>query len=464
MNNHSSLLRSVLCITTAVLFFAGSLDAAQRCSSLDAREGANDNLQPVEYSTTSSVNIVHCLTVPLLSMALPASRLRTLLTTLVSTRVTYNATDFNFGLELEFTDTPREALIKLCRLFPVCPIPVVDPCGPQVVQRADYGVIRGTLSAYVRAAGGGFSGGASFTRIAEGTWCLTDRFEVDSPIAQTLEMPISIGGSVLAAESFGDPNGTFGIAELSVEGSVFGQPVSRRIRVVSVTTIPEQDSIQRVDIVTLQVPAGRSVHPFTLTGRARVETRAQSAGLFGTIVGAATAAVDAPNSIRIGRLRGVGGTQLHPGTVVTGLDTGTIYEIAAGVPAPFLLVPGCSQNGGVLYPTAAGTQLGGTISLGLASSTIATGVTALFLGASALPPSGCGIDLPGLGELLLSPGPAPVLLASSNVANGRAGIAIPVPNDSRLSGVEVSFQGISVASGSGALTETSTGLRAQLGR
>ena len=114
MNNHSSLLRSVLCITTAVLFLAGSLDAAQRCSSLDAREGANDNLQPVEYSTTSSVNIVHCLTVPLLSMALPASRLRTLLTTLVSTRVTYNATDFNFGLELEFTDPPRQSLIKLC--------------------------------------------------------------------------------------------------------------------------------------------------------------------------------------------------------------------------------------------------------------------------------------------------------------------------------------------------------------
>lgn len=442
---------------------ATALLPAQRCSTFDAREGENGALQPVDFSTTSTVNIANCLTVPLLNMALPASRLRTLLTAFVSTTLTYSAADFDLRLRLEFTDTPAEALLALCGLFPVCPVPAVDPCGPQVVERVDYGVMRGSLDAGARAAGGGFSGGATYTRIAEGTWCVSDRLEIDSPVAQALEMPISISGSILAAESFGDPTGTYGRAELSVQGTMFGQSVSRRIAVESVTTIPEQALIQQVDMIRLSVPAGRSVHAFTLTARGKVEARAQSAGLFGTIVGAATAHVDAPNSVRIGRLRGAGGTPLHPGTVVTGLDTGTIYELAAAVPAPFLLLPGCARNGGILYPAAAGTPLGGNMSLALASSTIASGAIALFLGADALSPLGCGVNMPGLGEILLGGAPAPVLLTNAIVQSGRASMTVPIPNNPHRRGVGVSLQGLSLGSGANPVLEAATGLRAVLG-
>ncbi len=436
---------------------------AQRCSFVDARQGADDLLQPVDFAATSSIKISYCMTVPILGMALPDDLLRKAITALVATNVLYDAPDFRAQLQLDFTDAPDKALRAVCGLFRICPVPVVDFCGPQVVQRVDYGVMRGQLSANVRAAGGGFSGGASFTRIAEGTWCLSDRLQIDSPVAQTLELPVSIAGSILAAESFGDPNGTYGRAELSVQGTVFGRAIARRIAVESVTTIPEQASIQQVDTVTVTVPAGRSVHAFSLTARGKVEARAQSAGLFGTIVGAATVAVDAPNSVHIGRLRGAGNTALHPGTVVTGLDTGAIYEIVVPVPAPFVLLPGCALNGGILYPAAPGTPLGGSMSLALASSTIASGVTAVFLGAEALGSLGCGVVVTGFGELLLATAPPPVLLGNATVQQGRASMLVPIPNNPRLMGLGISLQGVSLGSGANPMLEVATGLRATLG-
>ena len=361
---------------------------------IDVREGVNGNIQPVNVVPAVTTSVQHCMTGPL---PLPV------LSSFVSVEVNYSVPDFGIQLDIKVPESPTDVLLTLCGLFPVCPVPVIDLCGPSVVQQYDYGSLRANLSAYCVAAGGGFSGGANYTRIAVGSWTMNDTVEITSPFAQVIELPIHIHGDVLAAESFGDPNQTWGKAELEIIGTALGQPIDRGVCVESTTVIPTTAQIQVTDYVPIAVPAGVSTHTISLTSRSRVETRAQSAGLFGTITGAATAAVDAPNSIRVGRFRAAGGGALPAGTRVRGLLSGVAYEGFVPVPAPFRLVPGCGANQAVLYPTNPGAPVPGVIAAAERATQITSGTSILYAGLEGTTPFGCGLRPGSAGPSRLQP-------------------------------------------------------------
>jgi hypothetical protein len=127
---------------------------------------------------------------------------------------------------------------------------------------------------------------------------------------------------------------------LTITGTVLGSPVNATVSVEPVSVIPTQAGIGQLDEVYAFVPAGASVFNVSLTGRARVEARAQSAGLFGTITGAATAIADFPNSLRIGRITRDDGRPLPSGTSVRGLNSQIYYEgvaLSVAGPASFAL-------------------------------------------------------------------------------------------------------------------------------
>ncbi len=264
---------------------------------------------------------------------------------------------------------------------------------------------------------------------------------------------------MLASESFGDPGGTYGIAELSVQGTVFGAPVSRSAMVTSISVVPEQAALVDTVLVTVSVPPGVSTHTIQLSGRMHIEVRAQSTGFFGTITGAATAVVTAPNGVAIGFPRQASGAPLLPDTILRGLDTRSTYNGPVEVLQGYRLVPGCAQIGGVLYPNSSGTPLGGQLDVTMASDSLIDGFATMFAGFRGVDPMGCGTFLPTLGEVLIS-GPAPAV--SATLQNGAAQLQVPIPNNPSLDGAVVNLQCASIGANGG--FDMSSGLRAELNR
>lgn len=380
--------------------------AAQVCVDVDMREGPNGVLAPVTPLPTSTVEVFNCL-----SIGLPFG--------VGSVRLNFGPnSDFNVNLEVELTDTPGEVVNAVCGFFPVCPSLPIDYCGPQIVERLDYGVLRGGLNVYSAAAGGGFSGGASYTRIAEGRISWNEMISVYSPIATTIRMPLTVEGSVLGSESFGDPTGTYARAELSLSGTALGQPISKSVAVESISVIPETANIAETVDAVISIPAGTTLVPVNLTGVARVEARAQSAGLFGTLVGAATAGASFPNSIRIGRIQGVGGNPLPAGFTATGMTSGILYEGCSGVGANFCTSPINSSGNSAAIGILGSTSIGQN-DLQLEVDGVPANTFGLFV-------YGSGQEQMPLGDGFVCVGPSPFRLTGPLAANAQGGILYPV--------------------------------------
>jgi hypothetical protein len=365
-------LGSLASATFVVAVLASSPSFAQLHIGVDMEEGENDVLTPVHPSQTSTMYAYDCV-----SLGLPYA------VGVIELQYDSNA-DFNVSVKFSWTDTPTEVATNGCRLFPVCPLPWIDTCGPQITERIDYGVLRGSMNVYCAAAGGGISGGASYTRIAEATIEWQEPLEIYSPTALQLRLPVSISGSVSGAESFGNPNGTWAKAELLVEGTVLGQAVSGEISVESVSVIPEQDSISQTFEAFVSLPAGSTQYAVDLHGHARVEARAESAGFYGTVVGAATAIVDFPNSIHIGRVTLADGSPLPAGVTVRGLNTGIYYEGNVGATNRY-----CE---GAPNSVGAGAVIDSTGSLSLADNDF-------HISVSDAPPSQSGLFLYGPNQI-----------------------------------------------------------------
>lgn len=286
--------------------------SAQTVPSVRIREGANGALADLPPTITTRMSNCYSFGLPL---GLGAAELR------------FNPNDsWDVSLKFNVTNTPTEIVSMFCGFVPGCPIPAVDSCGPEIEQYLDYHVLRGGINVQSAAAGGGFSGGASFRRIATGTMIVNDVLEIEAPGPMTLELPILVAGEVFAAETFGNPAETWGKASIEITGTAAGENINLSCRTESETFLPEQCTINITHPVPMVVGAGVSTFPINLTCKAEVDVKATSAGLFGTITGTATAGANFGNSLRIRRITGPGGSPLPSGVVVRGLYSGVILE------------------------------------------------------------------------------------------------------------------------------------------
>ncbi len=180
----------------------------------------------------------------------------------------------------------------------------------------DLGVLRGSFNLYSFSVGGGFSGGFEVNRRASAVMTFADTIEITSPVSQTIALPISISGSVLAAESFGDPDRTRGTATLRLFGTVGSQSLNEEVSVESISVIPATADINVTSTAMIDLSPGLNVITVAIEGRAEAQAIAVSAGFFGTLAGATTVSVDFPNSIRVKTFRAANGGPLPAGITI----------------------------------------------------------------------------------------------------------------------------------------------------
>jgi hypothetical protein len=189
----------------------------------------------------------------------------------------------------------------------------------------------GNANTYAFHAGGG---GPVGQRVW-GTIRFCDTVEIQADQSGTVELPVHVGATAFAAESFGDPNATYGRARVCLSGSVGGQAVSGGcVEVESESVIPIQAAIDEGQVFSLPVSPGTQTVVVDLTAEIESKSQAKGTGLFGTIAGAATAGVTMPGSVRIGNFTGPGGGALPAGLRIRSLTGGMTYANTslAGVP------------------------------------------------------------------------------------------------------------------------------------
>lgn len=126
-------------------------------------------------------------------------------------------------------------------------------------------------------------------------------------------------------------------------------------------------------------------------------------------------------------------------------------------------VPGCTPASAQLLVTAGDLAIGTGLQLEVLGTPAAIGWSQLYVAAGHVEPSGCGLALPGIGELLL--GPTPALLAQAPLVLGASSYNLAIPNDPAWIGSEFALQCVTLAPlGSSLAVGLSNALNLRLGQ
>ena len=100
-------------------------------------------------------------------------------------------------------------------------------------------------------------------------------------------------------------------------------------------------------------------------------------------------------------------------------------------------IPGCSTDGSTLAHVGGTPSLGGSLDLQLFSPSTFTGARFLAVaGVNVLDGSGCGVDIPGVGEILIGfTPPNPFTIAAGTHTGTADVVSLPVPNNVALVGM-----------------------------
>ena len=179
-------------------------------------------------------------------------------------------------------------------------------------------------------------GGGPLEQIADGRISLCDDVRIVSANSTTIEWPLHVEVSMVAGESFGDPNLTAARGSVKIEGVVGEQDVLLGpYEIESVTTIPEQLNVSIDEIVTIPVLPGEVSVDFDIEGVVHAQAVAKSTGFGGFISGASTIGVTLPNSLQLGNFTGVDGGPLPREILIYSGTAGMVYAstLTTGVDA-----------------------------------------------------------------------------------------------------------------------------------
>ena len=112
--------------------------------------------------------------------------------------------------------------------------------------------------------------------------------------------------------------------------------------------------------------------------------------------------------------------------------------------SPITSLPGCAGNPATLAALAPSAPLGAPLPLRITGSAAVSGLGVVVYGGPGIDGSGCGLVVPGFGELLLALAPAPKTLTSGVLAGGVCDLSPLVPSIPSLSGVTAYLQGAAV--------------------
>jgi Tol biopolymer transport system component len=102
--------------------------------------------------------------------------------------------------------------------------------------------------------------------------------------------------------------------------------------------------------------------------------------------------------------------------------------------------PGCPPNTARLDLASASTANGSSVTFTVALGVLTSSHTILYVGAPGFSSSGCGIPLPGIGDLLLSPSPTPFAVTWVQGPGPTQQLTCTIPNDPALIDVQLFLQ------------------------
>jgi hypothetical protein len=174
---------------------------------------------------------------------------------------------------------------------------------------------------------------------------------------------------------------------------------------------------------------------FSLAGAVLAIGIARWDGSWSALQGGSPGGVRELANFGAGALLAAGGFTVSPG--------GDSYVALWGCPA-IASLPGCAGNAATLEALASSAPLGVPLPLRITGSAAASGLGQVYFGASGLNAGGCGLLVPGIGELLLALTPTPSLVAGGILARGVCDLAPTVPATPALSGVTAHLQGLAI--------------------
>lgn len=113
-------------------------------------------------------------------------------------------------------------------------------------------------------------------------------------------------------------------------------------------------------------------------------------------------------------------------------------------PQALQLLPGCQGNPSTLNALGGPAVLGQTFSLDVTTQAFSEGFAAYYLGLNGVNASGCGLWLPGMGELLLAVTPTSLRVGIAPLTASASSLSLAVPNTPTLAGAELYFQTIAL--------------------
>ncbi len=111
-------------------------------------------------------------------------------------------------------------------------------------------------------------------------------------------------------------------------------------------------------------------------------------------------------------------------------------------------IPGCFDHPAGLASVSSAASIGDPFELSLSTESFTSGLGLLYFGLEGADATGCGILVPGIGELLLAFAPLPQQVAAGVLSAGSVGFVLPVPDVPAFVGVQVAFQGVTVGTSS----------------
>jgi hypothetical protein len=118
--------------------------------------------------------------------------------------------------------------------------------------------------------------------------------------------------------------------------------------------------------------------------------------------------------------------------------------VAFACTTPIQTLQGCIGNQALLTADSSAVTIGQPFAATLSSSGFADGFAQLYVGASGVNAGGCGLPLPGLGELLLAALPEPTPTDDGVFNTGAFQFQVAVPNNPSLVGKQLALQAVAV--------------------
>lgn len=177
--------------------------------------------------------------------------------------------------------------------------------------------ITGQISAYALT----FLDDLPYEKKVSGTVNRTDVIQIYTPMATTIELPLTVSATLVAGQTFCEPDVSVAEAKASITGTFAGatETISGIATIAGALLDNQYPSVTKV--ISTSVPAGISTFQMELSGEISARSKVLSVSNFIACASNAGATGD----ITVGRFTGQNGGPLPEGTTIIGLNSGIDY-------------------------------------------------------------------------------------------------------------------------------------------